>query len=330
MDGDLQTRIAEVKRRAHGHWPRILAQLGVPEDVLGKRNRPCPKCGGRDRFQFTDRFGDGNYICRGCGPGDGFGLLRVCCDWSFPRALRAVEAVVGSGAAPDHPRPNESTPGTMRQLAAKMWAAARPVAAGDDVATYLTGRGIGLAEYPPTLRTHAALGYYHKEANNKRATLVRAYPAMLAAVQGRAGDVVTLHRTYLEDGHKAPVAECKKLLSGGIRGAAVRLFEPTEELCVTEGIETALAVHLRTGKPVWAALSAGNLGHLWVPPRVTRVAIYADHDAGFGGQAAAYTLAHRLKTQGPDAAVREVVVHVPRHANTDWADVWQERTRRAA
>lgn len=327
---DLQERIAEAKRRADGSWPRILERLGVDGKVLAKRNQPCPKCGGRDRFQFTDKFGDGNYICRGCGPGDGFALLEMCLGWKFIDALQAVEGLVGCPRERKNAAHGESAPAAMRQLAERIWAAAHPVTAGDEVATYLARRGIELPEYPKVLRTHPALGYYVKESGTKRAKLLRSYPAMLAAVQATGGQVVTLHRTYLEQGAKAPIGECKKLLSGGIRGAAVRLFEPTTELCVAEGVETALAVHLRTGKPVWAALSATNLAKLWIPARVKRVAIYADHDAGFTGQSAAYALAKRLKAEEKSAPSREVTVHVPRQADTDWADVLLERTRRAA
>ena len=153
----------------------------------------------------------------------------------------------------------------MRKLAERIWQAAKPLAAGDEVTTYLARRGLVLAEYPKVLRTHPALGYYVKDVGRPRAKLVATYPAMVAAVQGADGHVVTLHRTYLAHGAKAPITECKKLLSAGVNGAAVRLFEPGDELCIAEGIETALAVHLRTAKPVWAALSATNMEKLWIP-----------------------------------------------------------------
>ncbi|WP_418319663.1 primase-helicase zinc-binding domain-containing protein [Piscinibacter sakaiensis] len=50
---DYEARVDEVKRRAHGHWTQILGSLGVDERILGKRNGPCPLCGGTDRFQYT-------------------------------------------------------------------------------------------------------------------------------------------------------------------------------------------------------------------------------------------------------------------------------------
>src|SRR5450631_927674 len=332
---ELQRRIEEAKRRANGSWMSILERLGVDRKVLGKRNQPCPGCGGKDRFQFTDKYDDGNYICRGCGPGDGFALLELCLGWKFTDALKAVEGMVGSSFHESKPAPCGPSPQRMRKLAKSIWQEATPIEAGDAVATYLYRRGIVLAEYPKALRTHPALGFYVKEAGRTRAKRVRTYPAMLAAVQGPDGQAVTLHRTYLEQGAKAPIAEPKKLLNAGINGAAVRLFEPTDELAIAEGIETALAVHLATGKPVWAGLSAGNLEKLWLPKSVRTICVYADNDADadFDGQAFAFALARRLKKEQYRSGPRQVQVLVPKQPGMDWADVWRARvqgTQRAA
>jgi putative DNA primase/helicase len=153
---------------------------------------------------------------------------------------------------------------------------------------------------------------------------------MLACIQGPDGHAVTLHRTYLKDGQKATPHDAKKVLSAGINGAAIRLFEAGEELAITEGIETAIAVHLATAKPVWAGLSAGNL----LPETVRRVCIYADNDADadFDGQAFAFALARRLKKEEHRSGPRAVQVFVPRQSGMDWADVWRARvdnTRRS-
>ena len=154
------------------------------------------------------------------------------------------------------------------------------------------------------------------------AGIAGAWQALLFA---QAGHAVTLHRTYLRDGRKALGDQSKKLLSAGINGAAVRLDEATDELALTEGIETALAVRLRTGKPTWAAINCGNLERIWIPEQVQRVCIYADNDsdAEFAGQASAYILAQRLVREAKKAGVpRTVEVFVPRQAGTDWADIW--------
>ena len=63
---------------------------------------PCPLCGGTDRFQYTDKFGEGNYHCRHCGPGGGFKLLQAAKGIDFNTALQEVERCVGS--VPSAPR----------------------------------------------------------------------------------------------------------------------------------------------------------------------------------------------------------------------------------
>jgi len=198
--------------------------------------------------------------------------------------------------------------------------------AGGTAYGYLRGSGIGLRQHPAALRLHPSLGYFEKDAGGK-SRQIATYPAMLALIQAPDGQAVTLHRTYLCDGRKLDVADAKKVLSAGIQGAAERLFQAGVQLALCEGIETELAVHRATGKPVWAGISAGNLEKLWVPETVREVCIYADNDAGgdFAGQCFAYALARRLKREEKATGPRQVRVFLPRHAGTDWADVWCQR-----
>ncbi|KQP23356.1 toprim domain-containing protein [Pseudorhodoferax sp. Leaf267] len=321
-------RVDATRRAAHGRWTEILRAQGLDERMLLRKPMACPLCrAGVDRFQYTDKFGEGNYHCRKCGPGGGFKLLQACKGLDFHGALCAVESLLGRlPAAPAAPDPAPS-PERMRKLAQRIWDEARPVVTGDAVDRYLQSRGLGLAAYPPALRCHPALGYFRKEGV-ARARKLADYPAMLASVQSPQG-LVTLHRTYLNGGDKLAAQDAKKLLSGGYVGACVPLAEATEELAVCEGLETGLAVLLATGKPVWCALGAGNLEKLWVPPTVRRVCIYADNDADgdFTGQACAYALARRLRREPRGAAPCEVQVYLPKAAGTDWADIWRQRQR---
>ncbi|THF64962.1 zinc-binding protein [Pseudothauera nasutitermitis] len=324
-------RIEAVKQRAHGRWTPILASLGVDERILRRRNLPCPLCGGTDRFQYTDKFGEGNYHCRSCGPGGGFKLLQAVLGIDFNTALREVERCVGVLPVAAAPHAGEPSAERMKKLAQRIWNEARPVTPGDEVDRYLRGRGLALPAYPKVLRFHPALGYYQKDATG-RSRKVAEYPAMLACIQGTDGHAVTLHRTYLKDGAKLAAPDAKKVLSAGINGAAVRLFEATGELAVAEGIEKGLAVHLATGKPVWASLNAGNLEKLWLPDTVRTVCIYADNDADgdFAGQAFAFALARSLKRNEAHTGPRQVKVFVPRHPGIDWDDVWRQRQQAQA
>jgi putative DNA primase/helicase len=324
-----EARIAEIKQCAHGRWTELLVTLGVDEKILNKRNQPCPLCGGNDRFQYTDKYGEGNYHCRGCGPGGGLKLLHGVHGWDFGTMLRRIEECIGNAAHTDAQsqiKLDAPSADRMKKLAKRIWDEAKPVTHGDEVDRYLRNRGLSLIEYPKVLRFHQNLGYYEKDASGK-ANKIAEYPAMLACIQGADGHAVTLHRTYLENGQKALQRDARKVLSAGINGAAVRLFQANEELAIAEGIETALAIHLSTGKPVWAAINAGNMEKLWLPETISHVCIYADNDAnaGYDGQACAFAFARRLKKEQKKTGPRQVDVFVPRHAGVDWADVWRSR-----
>lgn len=319
---DHSTRVDDIRRRAYGRWTDILRSLGVSERILKKHNGPCPRCGGTDRFQYTDKFSEGNYHCRGCGPGGGFKLLQAVTGEDFASTLRQVEEQLGSVTPAKRNQAAQPSLPNLKKLAQRIWDQARPIAAGDEVDRYLRGRGLAMATFPKVLRFHPSLGYFQR-VNDTKVRKLAEYPAMLACVQGENGNAVSLHRTYLQDGRKLPAFDAKKVLAAGISGAAVRLCEVTSELAIAEGVETALAVHLATGKPVWAGLSASNLERMWLPASVNRVCIYADNDADndFAGQYHAFALARRLRRQG----MPKVRVFLPRTAGSDWADVWQVR-----
>ena len=324
LNAEYAARVEAVKQRAHERWTEVLGALGLDERLLKRKPMPCPVCkDGVDRFQYTDKYGEGNYHCRKCGPGGGFKLLQACKGMDFHTALCAVEKVLGM--LPPAAPMDAAAPERMKKLVQRIWNEARPVTLGDEVDRYLRGRGLALRNYPPSLRFHPALGYYQKEGAAK-SRKVAEYPAMLASVQDAQG-AVTLHRTYLRDGRKLDAPDAKKVLSSGFAGAAVRLAEATEDLAVCEGIETGIAVFLATGKPVWCALSAGNLEKLWVPDTVRSVCVYGDNDADgdFTGQASAYAVARRLKREEAQGGPRTVRVFLPRQAGSDWADVWRQR-----
>jgi putative DNA primase/helicase len=320
---DLQRRIEEVKSRAAGHWGDILRRIGVDEKLLNRRNQPCPLCGGTDRFVYTDKFKHGNYVCRHCGAGDGFKLAEAALGLGFWDVFKRVEDLVGSGIPLQQDR--KASPEFMRKVCERVWADCVPVVKGDEVDAYLANRGLSMEKYPSVLRRHPSLEYYEKGAGEKRSKVVGRFPAMVCPLQALDGNVVTLHRTYLQDGRKANVADPKKCLQAFDGGPAIQLFEPTEELAITEGIETALAVHIATGRAVWAAYSASNLEKISVPGSVKRVYIYADNDASFTGQSAAYALAKRLTAKREGQGDVQVTVFIPQRTGEDWADVVRRR-----
>lgn len=328
--------LARVKDVARNQWPAILLAAGIHVRHLDKKHGPCPVCGGKDRFRFTDRDGRGCFICNAHRPdgGDGFHLLADWLRCDFMGAVRYVADYLGGAAVASHaPDPAElarrkamEEAEQQRQWAkararnAALWQEAVPAVADSPVGRYLAGRGLALTQYPKALRCHPALPYW--QSTTGQPVRLGEFPAMLAAIQSPTGEAIALHKTWLTaDGHKAAVPSVKKWgsPSGHSIGAVVRLFTPDTRLAIAEGIETALAVHCANGLPVWAGLSTHGVAHAVIPASVAEVFIFADHDANGAGEHAAEILAGRLIAEG-----RSVRVLMPEAAGRDWLDVLGE------
>lgn len=334
MQHVFQDRVSALKERLQGRWSDALIACGVDPMVVNGRNQPCPACGGDDRFQFTDWERSGSFYCRSCGAGDGIALLKMTTGLSFVRAVKTLEDWAGMAGSPTYSPRGERLELNGRGRVQRIWTEGRPVTRGDPVDRYLRGRGLELHSYPRSLRCHPDLGYYVREPGKENARLVGSFPSMLAAVTNLSGNIVNIHRTYVLDGKKAPVHEAKKLLVGGLGGECIQLSPAGEDLALSEGIESALAVFLRTGYPVWSAISCFNLERVVVPAGVKRLRIYGDNDAdgAFDGQASAYALARKVAKRRENG-IEAVSVFIPNAPGDDWHDVWvraQQGKRHAA
>lgn len=313
---------------ATGHWPAILRAAGVPDRFLTGKHGPCPFCGGKDRFRFTDYQQRGGFICSQCNA-DGCDGLSFLMQWrsdDFKQALKWLA---------DYLRlPSEAVPVTRQTLEilrnelsqaeidkrlfklGKLWSRSDALT-GDCIGSqYLKLRGVLDESNMPdllALRFVADLDYY--AGKEKQGS----YPALLAAVTAPDGRNICIHRTYLQaDGNgKADVPEAKKLMqhAGTITGAAIRLFSAGPVLGVAEGIETALAASLLHGVPVWACISAHGLQSVVLPDGVDRLLIFADQDQA-GMKAARNLRARYHKLQS------EIVT--TGQAGKDWADIAKE------
>ncbi len=198
------------------------------------------------------------------------------------------------------------------QEIAHIMSGAVPVA-GTPVERYLAGRGLAVPE-GADLSFHPDLTHWDQKAG---------FPAMLGLVRDRAGEVIGLHRTYLQeeaDGgvSKAPITKPRMML-GRLAGCAVRLapFVSEAALGICEGIETGLAVMKACpGVAVWATLSTSGLEQVQLPPEAKRVIILADHDESGAGLRAAETAARHLRMEG-----REAVIALPSLPGQDFNDL---------
>jgi hypothetical protein len=137
---------------------------------------------------------------------------------------------------------------------------------------------------PPSLRW--APRCWHREA---RAWL----PAIVARVDGLDGELIGVHRTYLDREATGQWHRRDRASLGPIGGGAVRLAPAAQILLIGEGIETVLAAECATGLPGWAALSTSGLMGLILPPAARSIIIVADHDASGAGEKAARIAAAR-------------------------------------
>jgi hypothetical protein len=340
-----------VRERATGRWLEVLAALApalAPALARIGRHVPCPVHGGQDGFRlFRDVAETGGGICNTCGTfPDGFALLMWANGWSFPEALSAAAQVVGltaegaprtTGAFSPRPRPTPQDRQSLIAALNRVWTASLDPTdrRAGPLRAYLSRRGLSGVELDAeVVRFHPALGYWQRNEHDER-TLVGRFPALLALVTGSEGTPVTLHRTYLTaDGRKAPVAAPRKLMGypgDRLAGGAIRLFPAAPVLGVAEGIETALAVHVRTGMSVWSAVSAGLLARLEPPAQTSLVVVWTDRDRSGVGEAAAHVLRERLLRRGIAVAVHLPPGPLPAGAKSlDWADVWGRGPQRAA
>lgn len=289
----------------------IAAALGVARREGRAWRTRCPLHGG---VSLTLRDGEGGRLLVTCWAGCDrldvlaelrrLGLLNGCSSNYYPRIF--VETRKDNTAS--------ETLRTARALA--IWQEARPIK-GTIVETYLVSRKISLPEWPSALR-------FHPHCPRPRAgddTRPPPLPAMVALVEHVERGPVAVHCTYLSlDGSgKADLPKDKrKAMFGLVGGGAVRLGIPRERewLAVAEGIETALSVASASAIPTWAALSAGGIKSLILPPEARTVLIAADNDTNGVGQRAAYDAGQRFLSEE-----RRVRIAIPPKSGTDFNDV---------
>ena len=296
--------------QSHGKWHSILLQLGVDSAHLSGKHCPCPICGGKDRFRFDNKKGDGNWICSNCGAGNGFNLVSRIRGIPAGDVLKMVEPLIDTAALRAVPKVDtEKT----HASAERFWKSTRRVMNGSPVWSYLTTRLNGFYASPVIREGHAT----HPDGD------YRSYFVMAAKVSDVDGRGVSVHKTYLlTNGEVAGFNPNKLLMAGSIPpGSAIRLTEPAESMGIAEGIETAMSASILTGVPTWSAISAPLLKQFQPPKICNFLTIFADNDVNFTGHSAAYDLARRLKMTNPEMKIE---VRVPPRIG-DWNDVLREK-----
>lgn len=259
----------------------------------------CPACGYADSFVLSQGRGD-----------RAIGWCASCQDGAaIAAAIRATKG--GWQASPPAPPAGncEADRARRRERAIALWNGADPVP-GTIAETYLHARRTGHVATSPALRFRGDTPH----PNGGR------LPALLARIDGPAGDMIAMHRTFLRrDGSAKADLDPPKASLGGFAGGAIRLDPIGAELVIGEGIESSASAGRFLGLPAWAAVSAGNLARFLVlPPEVTTVLIAADADQA--GERAAREAAVRWQREG-----RRVRIARPNRPGADFNDLLRER-----
>ncbi|WP_223955077.1 DUF927 domain-containing protein, partial [Aeromonas caviae] len=316
--------VSDVAAAACGHWPELLAAVGIDIPRRGKHG-PCPACGGRDRFRLDDKGGRGTWICNQCGSGDGLDLVCRVLSTTPKAAAELLAPLVGLSAGGLDPAEREriqrqqqaKTEQERQRAEQQRQKAARRAAdimadTGQGESPYLERKGFGS----------------HLSAVNR--TLIREggenfhAGSLVVALTDEGGALVNV-QLIRDDG-------TKRYLTGGQKAGAFHRIDGGGLVAVVEGYATGLSVHLAIGATVYCAMDAGNLHAVAAIARrqnpEARILLCGDHD--IDEETGERNKVTKRQTEQAAAAVGAVVALPPTAG--DWNDYHQahglEETKR--
>ena len=323
-------------------WMHVLPRLGIEKKLIAnpKRRGPCPICGGKSRFRFTNKKGRGTWVCN-CGAGDGVRLIAAVHGISDAKAIIELrELIFGPGGAPQKytrkgppPEIPTKTPEDIekaRIALRNVWEGGSCIA-GTPALSYLQNRVRDLDPEWLTKAFRFLPRLFHRDEDLGR---VSHLPALVSLVNDASNpdEIVTIHRTYLDGkGGKAAVSpgQAKKMMTAvveKISGHSIKLNKGHGPVAiVTEGIENGLAwvaAH-RSQYPVYAGVNCYNLAAFRWPVGTKVLIICGDHDPvnPKTGVRPGFHYAMLLKQRAEQAGLT-AVVKIPQVQGIDWDELW--------
>lgn len=175
----------EIRAAAQYRWPEIHAAIGIDPRYLKNKHQPCPACGGKDRFRYDDKDGNGTFICShyNNGAGDGFGLVMHYLQCDFQTALKQVSGVLGMDNADPLPIPPKRPQAQPRpekdqiEKLAALWRSTEPIRPDSPVIQYLKSRGLDMAHLPENVRFLPEKDYW--TTGEEKPLLLGSFPCMV-------------------------------------------------------------------------------------------------------------------------------------------------------
>lgn len=200
--------------------------------------------------------------------------------------------------APRRPAPPPAKAGDDNQTsraAYAIWLAASDSIFGTPAEAYLAGRGIDFDLLKSAAGRGRILSALRFHDNLWNAESRRHWPALVAAVHGRDGRIVAVHRTWFRvDGGlvaKAPLTAAKMTLGRyRDRGGCIRLWRGAggqplakaaagSDVLICEGIEDALTLAMaKPDRRVLCGISVSSFKNIQLPAAVTTVVLGVDND----------------------------------------------------
>lgn len=304
--------VSDVAAAACGHWPELLAAVGIDIPRRGKHG-PCPACGGKDRFRLDDKTGFGTFICSQCGSGDGLDLVCRVTNKSPKEAAELIAPLVGLSAGGLDPvelerihqqqqaraEQERKRSEQQRQKAARR-AADIMADTGQGESPYLERKGL---EWPQATINSTLI---REGGENFHAG------SLVVALTDEGGALVNV-QLIRADG-------TKRYLHGGQKAGAFHRIEGGELEVICEGYATGLSVHQATGASIYCAMDAGNLHAVAQIARrqhpKARILLCGDNDEGTQGNPG------KAKSEQAAVAIGGLVA-LPPEFSGDWNDYHQ-------
>ncbi|RKS84671.1 plasmid and phage DNA primase [Orbus hercynius] len=314
--------IDSVINQAVGKWDSIYQSLNI--DVFPKnKHKPCPVCGGRDRFRYDDRNSKGDFICNQCGSGDGINLIERIYHCNAKEAINKVAECLNVSS--NHNKTTEKTAVNNIQdnpVCKKVEYLLSIAVMGQS--EYLTRKGItfnlplldGGKIIAPLLNIHNEYtGAQFIEPNgNKQLMKGTNKKGSFIAVCGK---LLTLNGVRPKLGQ--PINEDFSTITTRAREDIGLQLKSAREVIICEGLATGLTLReFNQDKLIIIALDAGNLIHVAKAIRETnstvKIVIGADNDAGNNVNTGLNKAIEALECVGGYLAIPDT------HYNCDWND----------
>lgn len=257
-------QLDDVKAKAQGLWDStIFPRFGI--EVIFKKKKPCPACGGNDRFWYDDKNSNGDYFCQQCGAGDGFSLIQKCCEnMTFPQIIEEVASIVGLDATSSITDADREKWRKEKELRAKQQAELE------------RKRQLQIARKADGIFRNAYLGDFSQYLKDKQVDKdpkikIDHHGNLLIPAIDFADNKMWNLQTIEPDGTKyfikGDTNEAGEWQTGGgrmgglgfmIGGVQPDLYDK-HIICIAEGYATGMSIHMATGYPVALSFVANNL-----------------------------------------------------------------------